>query len=147
MSLYSPSGHVDWHLPEVVSRFSELPESHSVHSESDGPVHLEQDEWQLAQTLGLAVVSSYSPSGHADSQVFDVVSILVDSQTVHSSFSGPEHSTQSPWQFWQTSELSGYFPAGQEFKHWPESRTSDPLHSVHSVLLDPKHSLHEPLQG
>ena len=33
---YSPSGHVDWHLPEVVSR---SPELHSVQSSSFGPVH------------------------------------------------------------------------------------------------------------
>ena len=93
--LNSLSGHVDWHLPEVVSSFSELPESHSVHSESEGPVHLEQDSSQSPQ-----VVESiwYSPSGHVDSQVFEVVS-TPELHSVHSESEGPVHSAQSLWQF------------------------------------------------
>ena len=81
MSSYSPSGHFDWHFPEVVSSFSELPESHSVHSESEGPVHLEHDPSQASQVVVEAIW--YSPSRHVDSQVLEVVSIFVDSHSVH----------------------------------------------------------------
>ena len=62
-----------------------------------GPSQLKQDEWQPAQALGLTVVSLYSPSGHVDSQVFEVVSIFVESHSVHWALD-PEHSKQSLWQ-------------------------------------------------
>ena len=68
-----------------------------MHSESEGPVHFEQDEWQPAQALGLTPVFLYSPSGHVDSQVFEVVSIFVESHSVHWALD-PEHSKQSLWQ-------------------------------------------------
>ena len=111
MFSYSLSGHVDSQVFEVVSRF---PESHSVQSESEDPVHLEQDPSQAPQVVESI---SYSPSGHADSQVFEVVNIFVDSQAVHSVLLDPEHSLHEPLQGWQTLEPSGYFPVVQEPKH------------------------------
>ena len=61
----------------------------SVHSESEGPLHLEHDTSQAPQVVVEAIW--YSSSGHVDSQVFEVVS-TPELHSVQSSSFGPVHS-------------------------------------------------------